>query len=129
MLPFRSLWLRPARRQDVTKWLYKERLMKRLLATATLVLLALGPGIAQEPAKAGASKATTGAAQTLIDMENQWVKASKANDGDAIGALLSEDFVTIDSDGSMHGRADVVARAKKAKWTSMEIGDMKVTMH
>jgi ketosteroid isomerase-like protein len=46
-------------------------------------------------------------------MENQWAKASQASDGDAIGAMLADDFVSLDSDGTLHPKAEVVARTKK----------------
>lgn len=101
--------------------------MKRLLVTGVIGLLAVGVALAQEP-RTGTAK-SDGAAQALIDMENQWAKASKAGDGDAIGAMLSTDFVMLDSDGSLHSKADVVARTKKAKWVTNEIGDMKVVAH
>ena len=76
-------------------------------------LLTVGVVLAQEGAKSGA-KAASGVAQALTDMENQWAKASKASDGDALAPLLAADFVMLDSDGSLHNKADVVARTKKA---------------
>ncbi len=103
--------------------------MKRLLATCVMVLLTLGVAAGQEAAKAGGGKAAGTVAQALTDMETKWAKASKASDGDAIAPMLSEDFVALDSDGSMHGKADVVARTKKAKWVTNEIGDIKVMAH
>jgi ketosteroid isomerase-like protein len=103
--------------------------MKRLLASGVITLLAAGVALAQEGAKAGSAKAGSSVVQTLTDMENQWGKASKAGDGDAIGAMLAADFVALDSDGSLHNKADVVARTKKAKWVTNEIGDMKVVVH
>lgn len=103
--------------------------MKRLLAAGAIVLLSAGGAAAQPPAAAGGGTATGTVAQALTDLENRWAKASKASDGDAIAALLSEDFVAIDADGSMHNKADVVARTKKAKWTTNEIGDVKVIAH
>jgi ketosteroid isomerase-like protein len=103
--------------------------MKKLLAAGAIVLLVAGGATAQQAAKAGGSTATGTVAQALTDMENRWAKASKAGDGDAIGAMLSEDFVSLDSDGSLHSKAEVVARTKKAKWTTNEIGDLKVTVH
>lgn len=102
--------------------------MKRLLATGAIVLFSLGVAVAQEAAKAGAKPAST-VVQALTDMENQWARASKAGDGDAIGAMLAQDFVALDSDGTMRGKADVVARAKKGKWVTNEIGDLKVIVH
>lgn len=103
--------------------------MKRLLTIGAIVLFTGGVAAAQTPAKAAGAKAAGGVTQALTDMENQWVKASLASDGDALAPLLSEDFVTIDSDGSMHGKAEVVARTKKAKWKTMEIGNLKVIEH
>ncbi len=102
--------------------------MKRLLATGAIVLVTFGVAVAQEPAKAG-GKAGSSVVQALMDMENQWAKASKASDGDAIAPMLAEDFVALDSDGSLHGKADVVARTKKGKWVTNEIGDLKVMVH
>jgi ketosteroid isomerase-like protein len=102
--------------------------MKRLLVTGVIGLLTVGVALAQEGAKSGA-KAASGVAQTLTDMENQWAKASKASDGDALAPLLAADFVMLDSDGSLHNKADVVARTKKAKWVTNEIADMKVVVH
>jgi ketosteroid isomerase-like protein len=99
--------------------------MKQFLAVSALVISMVGLVVAQQPAKATGGSVT----QTLLDLENQWGKASKAGDGDAIGALLSNDFVAIDSDGSVRTKADVVARTKKAKWTTNEISDMKVVVH
>jgi ketosteroid isomerase-like protein len=102
--------------------------MKRLLASGAIVLLTAGFAMAQDATKAG-SQTASGVVQTLTDMEHQWTKISKASDGDALAPMLSADFVAIDSDGSVHGKVDVVARTKKAKWTTNEIGDIKVMVH
>ncbi|MCA1563294.1 MAG: nuclear transport factor 2 family protein [Acidobacteria bacterium] len=96
--------------------------------TATIVLLTLGVAMAQQGAKGRGGNAGA-VAQALMDLENQWAKASKASDGDAIAPLLAEDFVALDSDGSLHSKSEVVARVKKAKWVTNEIGDMKVRVH
>ena len=103
--------------------------MRRFFVSGVIALLTVGVALAQESAKAGGAKAGGGVAQSLTDMENQWAKASKAGDGDSIGAMLSADFVMLDSDGSMHSKADVVARTKKSKWVTNEIGDLKVVVH
>jgi ketosteroid isomerase-like protein len=103
--------------------------MKRLLATGAIVLLTLGVAVAQEAAKAGGGNAANPVVQALTDMENQWAKASKASNADSLAPMLAQDFVAIDSDGSMHGKADVIARTKKAKWVTNEISDLKVMVH
>jgi len=101
--------------------------MKSALAAGALVLFCTGFAGAQQPA--AAAKAGIGVVETLIKMENQWAQASKAGNAEALAPLLSEDFVALDSDGSLRGKAEGLARVKKAKWTTNEISDMKVTVH
>ena len=103
--------------------------MKQFLTSGVIVLLTLGAALAQEPAKAGGGKAAGSVAQSLMDMENQWAKASKAGNADALAPMLAEDFVALDSDGSMRTKSEALARMKKAKWVTNEIGDMKVMVH
>jgi ketosteroid isomerase-like protein len=100
--------------------------MRRLLITAAIVLLPLGVMTAQEGAAGNASGPV---AQALINLENQWAKASKAADGDALAPMLAEDFVQVDSDGSLRGKSEIIARMKKGKWTTNEVSDMKVMVH
>ena len=100
--------------------------MKSLLAAGALLFLSAGIAAAQQPA---AAKPGGGVAQSLIQMENQWAQASKTGNADALAPLLSEDFIALDSDGSLRGKAEVLARVKKGKWTTNEISDMKVTVH
>lgn len=100
--------------------------MKRLLATGVMILLAVGVAAARQ---AGGGKTASPVAQALTDLENQWAKASKASNGDALAPLLADDFVALDSDGTMHGKADVIARTKKSKWVTNEIADLKVVVH
>ena len=102
--------------------------MKRGVAICGIVLLTVGVAMAQESAKPGA-KASATVAQAVMDLENQWAAASKASKGETLAPMLAEDFVALDSDGTLHGKADVVARTTKAKWVTNEIGDMKVTVH
>ena len=102
--------------------------MKRGVVICGIVLLMIGTAIAQQSAKAG-GKASGPVVQALMDLENQWGKASKASNGDALAPLLAEEFVSVDSDGTLYGKADIVARTKKAKWTTNEIADLKVTVH
>jgi ketosteroid isomerase-like protein len=103
--------------------------MRRILLIGVLGLLSGGMAVAQEPSKGAAAKGGGSVVQALTDMENAWAKASKASDGDTIAPMLATDFVALDSDGTMHTKADVVARVKKGKWTTNEIGDLKVHVH
>jgi len=92
--------------------------MKRLLVVAVALSLAPGIGLAQGSVE-----------QALKDLEQQWTKAGLASNPDALAPLLSDDFVSIDSDGSMHAKAEVLARTKRAKWEKNEISGMKVQVH
>ena len=120
--------------------------MKQFLATGVIVVLSLGGLIAKQAAPAAGKPAAAPAAhksaaapaagksdgtvsQTLMDLEQQWNKASKAGDADALASLLADDIVYLDSDGTMRTKSEVLARTKKAKWTTMELSDMKVTAH
>ena len=96
--------------------------MRRLFIAAALVLLPLGVIASQEGAAGNV-------AQTLIGIENDWAKASKAGDGDALAPILANDFVQVDSDGSLRGKSEVMARMKGGKWTTNEVSDMKVMVH
>ncbi len=103
--------------------------MKQFITAGVVVLLTLGAALAQEPAQAGGGKAAGSVAQSLMDMENQWAKASKAGNADALAPMLADDFVGLDSDGAMRTKSEVLERTKKAKWTANEIGDLKVIVH
>ncbi len=102
--------------------------MKRGVAIFGVVLLTVSVAMAQQSAKSG-GQASGAVAQALMDNENAWAKASKASNGEALAPMLAEDFVSLDSDGSLHSKADVIARTTKGKWETNEIGDMKVTVH
>lgn len=102
--------------------------MRRVFLTAVMVLLAFGVVRAQSGAKSTGSAGGT-VAQALTDMENQWAKASKASNADALAPMLADDFVSLDSAGAMYSKADTLARTKKAKWVTNEISDMKVRVH
>jgi ketosteroid isomerase-like protein len=102
----------------------QETAMKTLLATTGLVLLTLGGVMAHQAAKTGGPDAAV--AKALIDLEHQWQTASKANDGEALGKLLADGFVSLDTDGTTRTKAEVVALAKKSKLTTNEISDLKV---
>jgi ketosteroid isomerase-like protein len=98
--------------------------MKRFLVTGAIVVLSLGGVLAQGDGKAGRT-----VAQSLMDMENQWATASKAGSADALAPMLSDAFVALDSDGTIHSKTELLDRTKKTKWVTNEITHMKVTVH
>jgi hypothetical protein len=97
--------------------------MKRLLIAAAIALTPLTVAAQSTP------KPPPPVEQTLLALEQRWITAGKASDGAALGALLAETFVSIDADGSMRTKAEVVERTTKGKWTSATLSDMKVVLH
>jgi ketosteroid isomerase-like protein len=67
--------------------------------------------------------------QQLMDMEQQWVRASLKGDGSMLMPLLSDDFVGIDSDGSVRSKGDAIALTSKSKFETSEIAELKVSQH
>jgi ketosteroid isomerase-like protein len=100
--------------------------MKRILVVCVLLALAVSVGQAKGKAKAPSSGDVS---QTISNLETQWAADSKAGNADAIAAVLADDAIVVDSDGSSHSKAEVVDRVKKAKWETNEVSDMKVTGH
>jgi ketosteroid isomerase-like protein len=105
--------------------------MKLVTATVAAFLLMAGMAVAQE-SMASKTEMHAGSAnveQHLKDMENEWVKASLASNGDALGPLLADDFVNIDSDGKVLNKSETMARTKKSKWEVSELSDLQVNQH
>jgi len=102
--------------------------MKKIVVVFVLLVMAFTVVGAQAKAKASI-KGSADVVQSITDLENQWAKESKAGNADAIGALLSEDVVIVDSDGTTYGKSEVVERVRKAKWQTNELSDVKVTAH
>lgn len=107
--------------------------MRSITLTAAALVLMAGMALAQMgnsmADKADTSMNSANVEQQLKDMENQWAKASMAGNGDSLAPMLSEDFVNLDSDGTMHGKAETLARMKNAKWQTNEISDLQVEQH
>ncbi len=106
--------------------------LRLVTATAAAFLLMAGMAIAQDADAAMAAKTEMQAAnveQHLKDMEQKWAKASLASNGDMLAPMLAEDFMEIDSDGSMRNKTEAVARTTKAKFEVSEIADLQVDQH
>jgi len=95
--------------------------MKRLLMCFTFVLLALAVQ-AQMGDMGGVDKAIAG-------LEQQWTMAGKMSNADGVAPLLADNFVSMDSDGSMRSKSQTLDMIKKSKWETNEISDVKVTTH
>jgi ketosteroid isomerase-like protein len=67
--------------------------------------------------------------ETVIQFEQQWASAAKTNDPAKVAPLLSEVFVDMDADGSMHNKSESLARIKSDKWSVNEVSNIKVVVH
>jgi len=103
------------------------------LATATVAAFLLMAGMAAaQQSMASKSDMHTGPAnveQHLKSMEEQWAKASLASNGDALGPMLAEDFVNINSDGKVLSKSETVERMTKSKWEVSELSELQVNQH
>jgi ketosteroid isomerase-like protein len=99
--------------------------MKQILVVCVLLVMAVSLGAKDKPKAKGSGDVS----QTISDLETKWAAASKAGNADAVAALIADDAVIIDSDGSAHAKPEVVDRIKKTKWETNEVSDMKVTTH
>ena len=93
--------------------------MKRMLVVCTLLLMALG-------SQAQTSK-SGGVEASIAGMEQQWATAAKAGNADAVAPLLADNFINMDSDGTLHTKTESLSRMKSAKWEMNQISDVKVT--
>jgi len=106
--------------------------MRLVTAAAAAFLLMAGMAIAQDSAMASKAEMHMGMAnveQHLKDMEHRWAKASLASDGEMLAPMLAEDFINLDSDGTVHNKAETIARTSKAKFEVSEIADLRVDQH
>ncbi len=92
--------------------------MKRMLVGFALLAMTVA---AQAQMKGG------GVEQAITTMEQQWATDSKAGNSDALAPMLADNFVNMDSDGTMHTKAETLSRLKGAKWEVNQVSDIKVT--
>jgi hypothetical protein len=85
-----------------------------------LVLLATGPS---SPAQKNAA-----AEKAIADLEQQWLKSQQANNPEPLGTLLANGFTNTSSEGTVSNKAESIATAKATKYTSVDYGDLKVTV-
>ncbi len=70
-----------------------------------------------------------GVAQSITQMEQQWAASSKMSDAGKVGPMLADNFVNMNSDGTMIDKTKTLDMMKKAKWETNEISDVQVTVH
>ena len=97
--------------------------MKRALTCIAILLATLA-------VQGQKSEKTNGGAEVAVaTLERQWVAAVKAGNFDFVATLVPDNFTEMDSDGSMHDKAEYLGWIRGSKWEVNEISDVKVTAH
>jgi len=94
--------------------------MKRAVPWCVLALVLLATATWSQAQKNG------GVEKAVADLEQQWLKAQRANDVKLLEPLLAEGFTNSSSDGKVSNRAESIAEAKATKYTSVDYLDLKV---
>jgi ketosteroid isomerase-like protein len=107
--------------------------MRKLAATIALACACAGIIYAQAaktttPAKSTATSASSGAANSIKKLEHDWTDAATAKDADKLSAILADDWVEEEPDGTMETKAQALANLKAGKdtLTSFDFGPMTV---
>ena len=115
-----------------------------VLVLSTWVLPAWGQG-GNPPASTQVSGQSSGHGQTAVEqtskgneaetakelsgLENKWVEAAKKGNAAGVAPLLADNFIATDADGSVHNKAQTLARIKTGKWETNQISDVKVAAY
>jgi ketosteroid isomerase-like protein len=99
--------------------------MKKIVGAVLLVSACVGLAFTQAqtpPAKAPS------VAETVKQLEHDWVDATKAGDTDKLGQILADDWAAIAYDGSKQTKQSYMAdwKSGKSKLESFEFGPMDV---
>ena len=94
--------------------------MKRAVPWCVLALVLLATATWSHAQKNG------GIEKAVADLEQQWLKAQRANDVKLLEPLLAEGFTNTSSDVKVSSRAEAIADAKATKYTSVDYLDLKV---
>ncbi|MBV9697857.1 MAG: nuclear transport factor 2 family protein [Gammaproteobacteria bacterium] len=68
------------------------------------------------------------AEKTVTANEMTWLQSQKTNNPDLVAPLLAEKFVQTDEDGKVTNKSEMLATARKTKWTSAEYEDLHVVV-
>jgi ketosteroid isomerase-like protein len=120
--------------QDVYCCKSAERMleMKRLTTILLTTALCTGMALAQAPVKAANTKApaaaSSGSADELRQIENDWVAAEKTRDANKLSDILADGWVGLEADGRVEDKAGALADLKALgnSLDTIEMGPMKV---
>jgi ketosteroid isomerase-like protein len=68
-------------------------------------------------------------AEAITKLEHEWASAVKASDSAKAMSLLSEIFIDMDSQGSLHNKSEVLDWIQHSRWQVCEISNVKVVVH
>jgi len=63
----------------------------------------------------------------IATLERSWAAAQKANDPSTIATLLADNYIEVLPDGSLMNKSQVLDDAKKSKYETIELRDLKIT--
>ena len=66
--------------------------------------------------------------KALMDLENQWLQAEKANNPDMIAAAISEKYLATTSEGQLEDKAKTLEEIKTRKYNTAEYEDIRITV-
>ena len=76
-------------------------------------------------AQSGEMKKTTVESE-IVALEQSWAAAQKANDPATIASLLADNYIEVLPDGSLMSKSQVLDDAKKSKYETIEVSDLKI---
>ena len=93
----------------------------RTLVFVGLLTLA-GSSWSQNAPHAAGSKA-------VLALEEKWISADKAGDGDFVATLLAENYVNTMADGSVLDKEKTVSSTRDTRYTSEKFEDLKTSTY
>jgi ketosteroid isomerase-like protein len=93
--------------------------------TKFLVCLVTAFSCLSASAQSGEMKKTTVESE-IAALEQSWAAAQKANDPATIASLLADNYIEVLPDGSLMSKSQVLDDAKKSKYETIEVGDLKI---
>jgi ketosteroid isomerase-like protein len=102
--------------------------MKKFAGAILLVCACAGLALARPQAAPAAAAKAPSVSDAVKQLERDWLDAAKAGDADKLNAIIADDWMGIESDGTTVNKKTYVewTRSGAAKLESSEIGPMTV---
>jgi len=102
-------------------------MMKKCAGTILLICVCVGLALAKAQTQAPKAAST---AESVKQLEKDWLEAEKAGDTDKLNQILGDDWVAIGPDGKTETKQEFLANLKSGqmKMESFEMGPMQVKM-